>query len=123
MITANSRSLHHLDTRRLTARDLDAMQDQRRDADTLVLRDLHDSDLQHFDATPIPPPAVRSLPRRRAWPVRVWRRLAVAFCRWRIECIEDQVEDAGPHAGPRFLANCLCQTADYRRRIEQLEAL
>lgn len=112
-------------THALTSRDLDMLQQQRDDADLMAWRDAVDSDLQHLDDTPVPPPIVRCAPKRpRNWIVRLWRAVVLHHLREQLACLEDEREryvDTGM-AGPKFTAINAAQQRDLRSRIAFLES-
>ena len=57
---------------------------------------------------------------------RVVMRLELAWCRWQLRSIVDEVngyEDAGVKLGPVYLINCENQARDLRARISVLEFL
>lgn len=116
-------------THALTAMDLDARQAERDDADLMAWRDRVDSDLQHLDDTPVPPPIVRCAPKRpRNWIARAWRRIVLAVLREELDCIVAEREAyqvaataRGYLLGAQYLANCADQERDLRSRIAMLE--
>lgn len=51
-------------------------------------------------------------------------RLDLAFCRWRLRCIEQEregYENAGVMLGAQYLINTEAQASDLRSRIQRLE--
>ena len=132
MITADSRRVHHVDTRRsrLTLRDLQARDNERRDADTLVLRDQHDSDHAYLDETPMPPPIVRCPPRARppVW-IRAWRAVRRAVLGFiyanEVACLQAErrhyAKSQHPRIGADFRRSSDEQLRDLRNRQAWLE--
>lgn len=109
---------------RLTARDLAAMEDDRRDGFTCLVRDMHDSDRMDLDDTPVPPPPVRCLPPRRNLVRHVWRSLKLYSLRLHLKVTEDEIkvfEGEGIY-GTRYLRACRDQAAELRVRIAITEA-
>lgn len=120
MLTANSRALHRVDTSLL-----DERLDDKRDADTLAWRDRVDSDLQHLDDTPVPPPFVRCAPKRpRNWIARAWRGLQLLALREKLDCLTHERDGyvAAGLAREKYLKNCAEHERDLRSRIAFLES-
>lgn len=124
MITANSRRTHYVDTS-LSGRG--GMVNL--NAPAAARGPLLDSDLQHFDDTPIPPPAVRCAPRPRLSAlVRAWRWLRRRELQKKLDALVSEREGymavAAAHGrslGPVYLRNCEEQERDLRNRIAMLE--
>lgn len=129
MITANSRRIHHVDTR-VTARDLRARDNERRDGDTKLARDLHDSDHAYLDETPMPPPIIRCAPRARppVW-VRAWRAIRRAVLGFlyanEVACLQAErrhyAKSLHPRIGAQFRAESDRQLRDLRNKQAWLE--
>lgn len=99
------------------------VQDQRSDFQTLIARELHDSDRADLDDTPIPPPAVRCLPRRVGTLQRVWRRVRIAWFLYCERCSREEREsyaDSGVPLGRDYLKNALAFESEMRGRAAML---
>ena len=67
-----------------------------------------------------------TIPTRRPIWMRLWVRLQLAWCRWRIKCLQDErdnYEAAGFPLGPIYIINSEHQERDLRNRIGVLECL
>lgn len=124
MITANSTSLHRVDTT-LSGRG------ERTNLNWPTTRPgpLVDSDLQHLDDTPVPPPAVRCAPRRRlSLIVRAWRWLRRRELQSKLDALISErtgyqavATSRGVTLGRQYLSACAEQERDLRSRIAMLE--
>lgn len=57
---------------------------------------------------------------------RLWLRIDLAWCRWRLQCLIDErdgYERAGVKVGPIYLINCEHMERELRSRIGVLECL
>jgi len=99
------------------------VQDQRSDFQTLIARDMHESDRMDLDETPIPPPPVRCLPRRIGPLQRLWRRAQIAWFLYCERCSREERDSyaaRGVPLGKAYLRNCLEYERDMRSKAALL---